>query len=96
MLYAVLCTDKPDHLQTRMDTRPEHLAFLNSLGEKLKFAGPFLGADEKPNGSLLMLEAESLEAAKALAGEDPYAKAGLFETVEVKRWNWSVKNPDAA
>ena len=96
MLYAVLCTDKPDHLQTRMDTRPEHLAFRNSLGYKLKFAGPFLRADEKPNGSLLMLDAESLEAAKALAGEDPYAKAGLFETVEVKRWNWSVKNPDAA
>ncbi len=96
MLFAVLCIDNPDHLQTRLDNRPEHLAFLNGLGDKLKFAGPFLGDDEKPNGSLVMIDAESLDAAKAIAAEDPYAKAGLFESVTVKRWNWSVKNPDAA
>ena len=96
MLYAVICTDKPDHLQVRMDNRPEHLKFLAALGDKLKFAGPFLGVDEKPTGSLLMLEAESLEAATALAAEDPYAKAALFSHVAVARWNWTVNNPDAA
>ena len=86
MLFAVLCTDKPGHLQVRLDNRPEHLNFLNSLGDKLKFAGPFLGADEKPNGSLVMIDADSLEAAKALAAEDPYAKAGLFESVTLTAW----------
>ncbi|MBO0663656.1 YciI family protein [Jiella sp. MQZ9-1] len=96
MLFAILCTDKPGHLQLRMDTRPTHLAFLTGLGDALKFAGPFLGDDEKPNGSLVVIDAETLDAAKATAAEDPYAKAGLFESVDVKRWTWAIKNPDAA
>ncbi|TFF18080.1 YciI family protein [Jiella endophytica] len=96
MLYAVICTDKPGHLQVRLDTRPEHLAYLTSLGKVLKFAGPFLGPDEKPTGSLLVVEADSLDAAEAIAAGDPYAKAGLFSNVAVTRWNWTVNNPDAA
>ncbi len=28
MLFALICTDKPGHLQVRMDTRPAHLAYL--------------------------------------------------------------------
>ena len=30
-----------------------------------------------------------------MAENDPYAKAGLFETVEVKAWNWVFNNPEA-
>ncbi|MBO0904877.1 YciI-like protein [Jiella sonneratiae] len=96
MLFAIISTDKPNHLQTRMDNRPEHLAYLNSLGDRLKFAGPFLGGDEKPVGTLAVVEAETLDAAKTIAADDPYAVAGLFEQVEIRRWNWTVKNPDAA
>ena len=36
-----------------------------------------------------------IEAAKALAAQDPYAKAGLFETVEIKPYNWVFNNPEA-
>jgi len=96
MLFALLCTDKPDHLSVRMETRPEHIAFLNGLGDTLKFAGPFLGDDEKPCGSLVVIEAENKKAAEKIAAADPYAKAGLFAEVTVKPWVWSVKNPDAA
>lgn len=95
MLYALLCTDKPDSLQIRLDTRPDHLAFLDSLGDALKFAGPFLGDDGKPCGSMVMVEAESREAALAIAERDPYAKAGLFSDVEARAWAWAVKNPEA-
>jgi uncharacterized protein YciI len=28
MLFALICTDKPDHLQVRLDNRPDHVAFL--------------------------------------------------------------------
>ncbi len=34
MLYALLCTDKPDHLQVRLDTRAAHLDYLNGLGDQ--------------------------------------------------------------
>lgn len=94
MLFAFICTDKPDHLQVRLDTRPEHLDHLNGLGDTLKAAGPFLGDDGKPCGSLVIVEADDIAAAKAIADSDPYAKAGLFASVDVRPWNWVFKNPE--
>jgi uncharacterized protein len=96
MLFAFICTDKQGHLQTRLDNRPAHLAWLDSLGTVTKAAGPFLGADGKPSGSLLIMAADDLDAAKVLATEDPYAKAGLFASVDIRPWNWLIKNPEIA
>jgi len=95
MLFAILCQDKPGHLQLRQDTRPKHLAYLGELNGKdaLKFAGPFLGDDGKSNGSLVMVEADDRAAAEKIAAADPYAKAGLFANVEIRAWSWSVNNP---
>lgn len=98
MLFALICKDKPGHLQVRLDTRPEHVAFLNDLNSRgaLKFAGPFLDADGKPDGSLVVIEAAEAAAAKAVADADPYAKAGLFESVQIRPWNWVFNNPASA
>ncbi|WP_062017148.1 YciI family protein [Aureimonas sp. AU4] len=96
MLFALLCEDRTDAGSLRAETRAEHLAHLKALGTRLRFAGPFLDEGEKPVGSLLVVEAESREAAEALAAQDPYARAGLFRSVTVRRWNWTVNNPDAA
>ncbi|MEJ6785316.1 YciI-like protein [Aminobacter sp. Piv2-1] len=98
MLFALICNDKPGHLQVRLDTRPEHVAFLNELNAKgtLKFAGPFLDDDGKPNGSLVVIEAADAAAAKAIADADPYAKAGLFDSVDIRPWNWVFNNPASA
>ncbi|TCR89992.1 YciI-like protein [Rhizobium sp. BK376] len=97
MLFAFVCKDKPGHLQVRMDTRPAHVEHLNKLNAEgtLKMAGPFLDAEGKPNGSLVIVNADSIEAAKALADADPYTKAGLFESVEIKPFNWVFNNPEA-
>ncbi|QND43119.1 YciI family protein [Rhizobium leguminosarum bv. viciae] len=97
MLFALLCKDKPGHLNVRMDTRPTHIEHLNKLNAEgtLKIAYPFLDDDGKPCGSLIIVEAESKEAARALADADPYAKAGLFESVDVKAYNWVFNKPEA-
>lgn len=97
MLFAVLCTDKPNALQVRMDTRPAHLDFLNDLNAKgvLGFAGPFLDAAGKPDGSLVVIRAETADEAGAIAAADPYATAGLFSKVEIRPWNWVFNNPEA-
>jgi uncharacterized protein YciI len=97
MLFAFLCKDKPNSLELRMATRPEHLDHLNALNAAgtLKMAGPFLDADGKPNGSLVIVEAETIEEARAIADADPYAKAGLFESVDVKPYNWVFNKPEA-
>lgn len=97
MLFALICTDKPGCLQTRLDSRPAHLAWLDGLANsgKLKFAGPFLGPDGKPNGSLVMLDVADRAEAEALAAEDPYATAGLFAGVDIRAWAWAVNAPAA-
>lgn len=93
MLYALLCTDKPDHLPVRLANRPDHLAYLSGLGATLKGAGPFLDENGAPNGSLILLEADNLADAQNIAAQDPYAKAGLFADVTIRPWNWVIANP---
>lgn len=95
MLYALICTDKPHSLQVRLDNRPAHIDFLKDLGNGLKAAGPFLDDDGNMTGSLVIIEASNRDEALAISQEDPYAKAGLFESVEIRPWNWAVKNPEA-
>ncbi|MDI7862457.1 YciI-like protein [Rhizobiaceae bacterium n13] len=97
MLFAFLCTDKPGHLNVRMENRPAHVEWLNGLNAAgtLKIAGPFLDGDGKPCGSLVIVKAETIEDAKTLSADDPYAKAGLFEKVEIRPYNWTFNNPEA-
>ncbi len=91
MLFIAHCVDKENHLQIRMDTRPDHVAFLQGIGGALKIAGPTTGEDgETPNGSLIIFEAESLDAANAWIAKDPYAGAGLFSRVEVQPWKHAL------
>jgi len=40
MLYALICTDKPNSTELRTSKRPDHLAYLGSLGDAMKFADP--------------------------------------------------------
>ncbi|MBO0346584.1 YciI family protein [Roseibium sp. CAU 1637] len=94
MLFALICTDKPGALQVRLDNRPAHIEFLKGLGDQLKGAGPFLSEAGEMNGSLVLIEASDKSAVEALAAADPYAKAGLFESVDIRPWNWAVKNPE--
>lgn len=96
MLYAVISNDKKNHLDVRLEIRPKHLEYLKSLGKTLKFAGPFVDENDKPNGTLMVVEASSIDEAAAFAGNDPYAQAGLFSEVEIRPWRWSVHNPEAA
>jgi uncharacterized protein len=94
MLYAVICTDKPASLGIRKANRPEHVEYLQGLGDQLVLAGPFTEPDgETMNGSLIVIEAASLQAAKEIAAGDPFAKAGLFASVEVRPWLWTLNKP---
>ena len=96
MLYALICTDKPNGLAIRKANRPDHLAYLESLGDTLMFAGPFTEEDgQTMNGSLLVIEANSLRDARAIADGDPFAKAGLFASVEIRPWLWTIDNTDS-
>lgn len=86
MLYAIICIDKPSALKTRLDNREAHLNHIQGADGAIVQAGPFLDAQDKMCGSLLIMEADDISAAEAWAAEDPYAKAGLFESVTIRPW----------
>ena len=95
MLYALICTDKPGALATRKENRPQHLAYLKGLGETLVFAGPFTEPDgQTMNGSLIVIEAPSLDAAQKISAADPFSKLGIFATVDIRPWLWVINRPN--
>ena len=85
MRVALICKDKPNALQTRLDNRAAHLAHIESSGV-VEMAGPFLNAAGQMTGSLVVLNVEDLAQAQAWAEADPYARAGLFESVTISEW----------
>ncbi len=84
MLFAIIATDRPGGLDLRLATRPTHLAYLTMYADRVTHAGPLLDPDNRPCGSLLIIEAEDRAAAEGFAAADPYAKAGLFSHTEVR------------
>ena len=90
MLFAIVAKDRTGALQLRLDTRPVHLKHLESLGKKLVFAGALLDENEQPEGSLVILDVENLAEARTLADADPFVAAGVFASVEVRRWRVAI------
>ena len=84
MDFAIVCVDRPGSSELRASTRDHHLDYLRAGGAALKLAGPLLNDQGHSIGSLLVVEAADEAGARAFAAEDPYAKAGLFERVEIR------------
>ncbi|HJM38206.1 MAG: YciI family protein [Acidimicrobiales bacterium] len=84
MLFAIYALDKENSFQLRMNNRENHLKYL--ANSPLVFAGPLLDDDEKMCGSLIILEMDDISQVKDFAANDPYAVAGLFKNVEIKRF----------
>jgi uncharacterized protein len=83
-LYVMFGRDGGNGPAIRASTRPAHLAWLDSLGAAVRLAGPLQGDDGgSPTGSMILVEAESLAAAKALFAEDPYAREGLWARQDI-------------
>lgn len=83
-LYAIICRDRPGHLQTRLDTREAHLAHIRDSGI-VQLAGPLIEGGEMC-GSLVVVEADDITGAQAWADADPYRAAGLFRSTEIMEW----------
>jgi uncharacterized protein len=91
MLFVATCLDKSDGADKRMENRPAHLAYLNSLGKRVKIGGALHAPDHKtPVGSMIVFEAESQAEVLAHLAKDPFSLAGVFESVSVNPWRQGV------
>ncbi len=94
MLFVINCQDKVGALDIRMANRPDHLKFLDNLGDQVKAAGPLTNDNGEPTGSMIVIEAKNRQEVEDIAARDPYAKADLFQSVEITPWKWVIKNPE--
>jgi len=86
MLVALVARDKPGHLEVRKSNREAHLAYLKETG-KVAMAGPLLDDEGTMAGSLIVLDVADMAEAQVWAANDPYARAGLFVSVDLNVWN---------
>jgi uncharacterized protein YciI len=73
-----------------MATRPKHLEYLAAQGDKIKAGGPFQNEAGDMAGSMSIIEVETRADAEAYAAGDPYAEAGLFQSVDIRAWRQVV------
>lgn len=85
MLFVITAMDKPDSRSLRIATRQAHFDYALS-GGTLRLGGPFLDAKGDMIGSLMIIEAPDLEAARQWHANDPYRKAGVFAHSDVQPW----------
>ena len=84
-LYVYVGKDAAAGAALRPAVRPKHLEHLAPLARagRVRFAGPLLGEDGAPRGSVIVFEADGWDDARAVAEGDPYLVEGVFESVEV-------------
>ncbi len=90
MLFALVAYDRPNSVARRLEIRPYHLKFLDTLGDQLVLAGPFLDDKGDMVGSIVVVEAETLDAAREIFGRDPFMQGNLFDSVTIKPWRLGV------
>jgi len=94
MHFVAICFDKPNSEEIRLAHRAAHLDYLRANAKTIKSCGPFLADDgESMVGSMLIVEAESRAQVDAILAQDPYRKAGLFGSIDVRGWRWVIGVP---
>ncbi|MCW2366899.1 uncharacterized protein YciI [Sphingobium sp. B7D2B] len=82
--------------ELREAKRPEHIAYRKGFGPAMPLTGPLLDEDDRPIGSVVIIEAADLDAAQAAAQADPYVAAGVLELVSVRRFRIAAMKPPTA
>ena len=90
-LFLVNARDKANSIDLRLADREDHLAWAANYLDRIAMAGPVtLDDGETMAGSTFVIAFDTLDDAKAWAAEDPYAKAGLFESTEIRPFKWLI------
>jgi len=99
MLYIMVNEDRPASEATpiRDATREAHLAYLERHKNIVVLGGATLAEDGKARtGSVFIVNVTSREAAEKFSAEEPFRKAGLFQSVKIARMRRGQWNPGAA
>jgi uncharacterized protein YciI len=88
--YAVWATDRDGALQERLRVREAHRLRLRDPSPHrvtVLLAGPTLDrVGGFMNGTMLVVEAESVEAVQAFIADDPYIIHDVYAAVDIRLW----------
>lgn len=81
MLFVMIGRDGPNGSTLRPGLRPAHLDHVRGYAADghVVLAGPLTDGA----GSMLLVEFETIEQARAMGDADPYRTGGVFESVEI-------------
>ncbi|MHB0775219.1 YciI family protein [Halomonas sp. WWR20] len=87
MPFMIETFDRAGQHDLRLETRPEHLAYLDRHKALLIACGAKLSDDSThASGGLYLVDVESREEARRFIEADPFHQAGLFDRIEIVRW----------
>jgi uncharacterized protein YciI len=92
MPFAILTRDKPGHDKLRAEKRDEHIRYLISHQDRMMVGGAILEDGGRAYGGVIIFNTEDRAEAERFAANDPFARAGLFESVTVTRWRKAFFN----
>lgn len=83
--YAISYTYSSETASKRDEARPSHVEFLKERfdADRLLISGPVDGGA----GALLIISAADEADALAMMDLDPFAKAGLIDKRDIRRWD---------
>lgn len=98
MYVVAWVTHKPGRVQAGSELQGAFIDYLRNHPEHpgvvVHNAGPTLADDsEAIVGLLLIVEAPSLEAARAFLADSPYGKADVFAETQARPWDWRTGRP---
>lgn len=96
MLFAIVASDKPNSGALRTQYRDAHRDYLKSFGREIVAAGPLFNEDGVTiQGSLIVIDAPSRDAAETFVRNDPYAINDIYDVVSLGGWEKIIMNEPA-
>ena len=98
MYFTIFATDRPETAEVRSRHVEAFREYLHDHpghpGVVLHLGGRILADDaQTPIGTHIVIEAPSLEAARAFIEDSPYGRADLFAELHVRPWKWITGRP---
>lgn len=96
-LYAVHAVDRAGLADARAAARDAHRHFLrapHASGVRVVLGGPLLNEAGAMNGTLLVVQAGSIDAVRRFVADDPYTAQDLFASVDVREWRCGLVRAD--
>ena len=92
VIYVRLCIDRPGSRDLRMAHRDARQRWLGNPPGRIVEAGPLFvdDAGDAYGGTMMLIEADSREAAMAVHEDDPFTKAGVYDRVVLMRYEKRV------